>query len=207
MIKTREQLRAEADASVAEFAELIAGQEETTGIPRPPKIEVSEIALDVKPFDFGIIAEPETEVFQGEPITPPPVGCPPDGIPITVSFSGIIADCACLGRGEIVRDVSINGTFIIPSLGGGFWQGSGGVGDVTSYEHPDCSGMSTTETVTGVITAICTDGDFLLEYTFIAASSSPDVFYNAGWADFSSIPNQKDCSNQFGRSGTGTITF
>ncbi len=63
MIKTREQLRAEADADVAEFAELIAAdQSETTGIPKPPNIEVTEITLEPDHFDFGIIAEDEATV-------------------------------------------------------------------------------------------------------------------------------------------------
>ena len=109
MIKTREQLRADADADVAAFAELIAGQEESTGIPKPPKIDVSEIALAVKPFNFGIIEEPETEVFEGPGPPGGEVFCPSF---IFTSFSGVIFDCGCFQPdGSSGSEIVSGGTF------------------------------------------------------------------------------------------------
>jgi hypothetical protein len=63
VIKTREQLRAEADADVAEFSELLASsQSDTSGIPPPPRIDVTETNLDPEPFEFPQLAEPENAV-------------------------------------------------------------------------------------------------------------------------------------------------
>lgn len=60
MAKTREQIRADADTDVAEFAELIAAeQSDTTGIPPEPEIKVTEINVDPEHFNFGVITAPE----------------------------------------------------------------------------------------------------------------------------------------------------
>jgi hypothetical protein len=113
VIRTREQLRADADADVAAFAELIAGQEESTGIPKPPKIEVSEVALKTVPFNFGIIEEPETEVFPGP--AQPPETCA-SSVSILVSGVTIRTDCIpadFCNPGDLgvqFNDVAMNGS-------------------------------------------------------------------------------------------------
>ena len=55
---TPEQLRAEADQAAQEFAAAEI-PDETTGIPKPPRIEVTETETDVEPFGLNF-EEPET---------------------------------------------------------------------------------------------------------------------------------------------------
>lgn len=62
---TPEQLRAEADQAAQEF--FAAGiPDETSGIPKPPKIETTETSTDVEPFNFQFDrAEDKAQTFPG----------------------------------------------------------------------------------------------------------------------------------------------
>lgn len=125
---TRAQIRAEAEQEAQDFAERVAelGQE-TSGVPRRPKIEVSETSTDVSPFDLNFEA-PETESQApsagegGGGETPPP----PDSCPALTSIliSGISINPGCyIGDNGACnnswsnkwQDISLNGFATITS--------------------------------------------------------------------------------------------
>jgi hypothetical protein len=75
---TRDEAKADVDAAVEEFAQFIQGLDaETSGVPKPPTIEVDEVSLEGVPFDFGIEREPSATAEVGE-----------DGIIITYPRTG-----------------------------------------------------------------------------------------------------------------------
>lgn len=67
------QIRAEAEEAARDFAELIATEQDTSGIPAPPNIEISETSLDEKPFGLNLTEEPTAEAFPNDDIPPPPL--------------------------------------------------------------------------------------------------------------------------------------
>jgi hypothetical protein len=63
---SREELNAELDEEVRQFAELLAEKDdEPTGIPKPVSIEVTETSLDETEFGFGLLDPPEAKAFPG----------------------------------------------------------------------------------------------------------------------------------------------
>jgi hypothetical protein len=117
---TREQIRAEADQAAQEFAEQIAQSEnETTGIPKPVKIIITETETDVEPFGLNFEA-PETASEApaagdgGGGGEPPPEPCPLTSI--VISGVSINPGCyvgdngACTNQwSNTWQDVSLNG--------------------------------------------------------------------------------------------------
>lgn len=66
MIRTREEVRAAAEADAQEFSELLdSDQNDTSGIPPPPQIDVSEVLLEANIFDFELAIDPTAESFPG----------------------------------------------------------------------------------------------------------------------------------------------
>lgn len=96
---TREELLADIDEATQAFAEQIASQdEETTGVPKPPKIEVTESQLDPVRIGFDLDHDPSSETDTPTSdgiitITPPDTGacCRPGGAGCSVESP---AECA-----------------------------------------------------------------------------------------------------------------
>jgi len=95
---TQDEIKADVDSAVEEFAQLVEGQVvESTGIRPAPTIEVGETVFDTTPFDFGLDKAPDVAI-QGEGggffITYPPTGpcCKPAGCFIMTS-----AECSSEG--------------------------------------------------------------------------------------------------------------
>ena len=137
--------------------------------------------------------------------------CPPDDASITVTFSGIVIDCGCReGAGIIATDISVNGSFVIPSVSAGQWQGDGGSVTFVAYENTDCTGDTTTTTQTGLILAICTGGSWQIEYSFEGAFDAFENGFRTGeGAVLSPLPNLASCAggfNDIGHGGTATIS-
>jgi hypothetical protein len=86
---TREEARAEADQAAQEFAAQMAEGSTTTGIPKPPKVTITETSTDVEPF--GLDFEPQSTVVQGEGGPPGP---PPDCTPCSLRHLSIRFRCA-----------------------------------------------------------------------------------------------------------------
>jgi hypothetical protein len=102
---TRDEVKADVDAAVEEFAQLIAGQERaTSGVPKAPTIEVEEVSLEGAPFDFGIDEQPTSEAGVGDggggivPTTDPTGAC-------------CLEDGTCSIRTESYCGGSIGGTY------------------------------------------------------------------------------------------------
>lgn len=93
-------LRAEIDDAVREFAQQIAERDsETTGIPRPARIDVSESSIENQPFDLDLDREPDvTAATSSGPGGggPPPPDCPA----ISVVCDSISASKSKCGFGE-----------------------------------------------------------------------------------------------------------
>lgn len=58
---TREEILAELDEATSAFAAQIAASDETTGVPKPPRIEVTESSLDPVRFNFDLSHDPRSE--------------------------------------------------------------------------------------------------------------------------------------------------
>lgn len=73
MIRTREEVRAAAEADAQEFSELLdSSQSDTSGIPSQPRIDVSELDLQANVFDFEVFVDPFSEAIPGDGSGPPP---------------------------------------------------------------------------------------------------------------------------------------
>jgi hypothetical protein len=145
------------------------------------------------------------------PPPPPPGGCPPDGSPITIVFSGVSINCLCTNPGGgssglIADDVSVNGSFVLTSFGGGMWQTtSAGIVQFYNYSDSRCTVYTGSTFPVGAITAICSgDGVWLVEYNL---EGSWNAFINFG--STSPIPNTLSCgpNDVIGNGGTAVITF
>jgi hypothetical protein len=141
---TREELLADIDEAAQAFAEQIVAQdEETTGVPKPPKIEVTESQLDPVKFGFDLTHDPSSESAGvdefgggGPPIIPPGPPPPPPhvGACCGSSFGGCSMQtpelCSGLG-GSYMGD----GSFCDPAVCGDETTGaccSGGGCTITS---------------------------------------------------------------------------
>ena len=121
-----EDIRAEADAATAAFAKLLSSSgQETTGIPKPTEITVSETETDVE--KFGLLGKPESGAQpippgQGGHVEPPP---PTDCGSITATITGLAINEDCYPNGfcdECVvalkfTDLGVNGAMTIPGFG------------------------------------------------------------------------------------------
>ncbi len=76
---TREELLADIDKATQSFAARIMAQtQESSGIPRTPKIEVSESSIKTNPLNFELDGEPTAQAAPGSGGgTPTPSDCPP----------------------------------------------------------------------------------------------------------------------------------
>ncbi len=142
-----------------------------------------------------------------------PTTCPPDGSPITVRFAGVLINCGCFasgGEGIIGTDISVNGSFSVPSVGGGQWQGDGGQAIITGYTNTDCTGVPVPTLVTGFIVAVCTVGQWQIEYSFEGSFDAFENGFRGGEVPVASpVPNLAACASGFGdigHGGTATIS-
>lgn len=147
--------------------------------------------------------------------------CCPDVDNLTVIFSGIILDCACVpetpnvgGSSLIVTDISINGTFVIPRVASGQWESDGAVGSyhVKFFFNGSCAGSPDAEfDGVGTVLILCQDAGLIIKY-----SNLPGAFFLATGSLGASLPNTLSCGHEItfpdqdtavGHGGTAMITI
>jgi hypothetical protein len=138
--------------------------------------------------------------------------CPPDGVDLTVTFSGI-ETCLCssfLGSSFKVTSGDPNGTYLIPFDSPGFWQSSG-IGTfhfLTYVGVTDCTTIPIESDVSAFIQVGCTDGEWTV---FFFLEGSARWF---GGDSFSlPVPNDNTCNDEsfgnplIGELGTAAISW
>ncbi len=141
--------------------------------------------------------------------------CPPDDVTLTVVIAGVTFDCGCTdlvdgsGHSGIVTNVSINGTFMVPSAGFGSWAltPAGQIHEQV-YDAEECAGsLILDEDLDMNLFVDCADGVFTVEF------SDPlrwTVFFGSGSA---TVTNAITCGEDHAGStgaahgGTATITW
>lgn len=152
--EARRQIRAQADADVAEWVASL-GQGEDTGIPPPVRISVTEVSSDpvqLQPFAFGGETAGTQPAAGSSPPPTPSEDCFSSDT-ISVEFSGIDAvGCSCISASDtcsfqITDDTALSDTFSLPkvSSGTGFVSYSAVFPDrLTIDEYSDSGDCSTT---------------------------------------------------------------
>jgi hypothetical protein len=63
---TQDEIKADVDNAIEEFAQLVLSADaETSGVPKPPEIEVVETTLEGSGFDFEVTEPPTAQVLEG----------------------------------------------------------------------------------------------------------------------------------------------
>jgi hypothetical protein len=138
------------EEAVRQFAQQIAERDsEATGIPRPAKIEITESAIDLEPFDFGMSRDPSSEARPGgSPQPPPAVTCDLSAVAgiTTLDFHfEYTNNCGCSVAFSLdrtwTRDDSVypppDGKFLFRcvDIGGGVYRPQFQAGSITSVGY------------------------------------------------------------------------
>lgn len=192
-------LQAELDQAAQEFAAQIASQVgDSTGVPKPPTIEVSVSELPPEVFNFEL--DPQTEAQSlpgGGGSSPPPVVCShnPGDATITLAGFSLCGGCFFPGSGSgpasinnLIELVSINGTFTVPRVVTGppydEWLGNSGVNNLSWDQwntDPSCTGPPDATGALGTLTFLiyCGAGGAFSDQLFVAVYCGPGLLFLA----------------------------